>query len=489
MSTALPVLVDAASVGTWSHEVDVLVVGFGVAGGCAAVEAADAGARVLVLDRAGPGECTSALAGGHFYLGGGTAVQQATGHDDTAEDMYDYLVAVSADPDLEKIRLYSDGSVAHFDWLESLGFEFERSYFGGKAVIQPGTEGLMYTGNEKLWPYREKARPAPRGHKVPVAGESGGARLVVGLLEDRLGELGGELRYRTGVTALVADERGRVVGATWRRGDEAGAVRADSVVLAAGGFVNNPAMVAEHVPTIAAPTRPLGTAYDDGLGIRMGRSAGASVAHMDGAFLSSPFYPPPQMLHGIIVNALGVRVGPEDGYHARTASLVDDQPDGIAHLVLDARSTGHPASGLAPRIGEWESIREMEVALGVPEGSLDRTLADYNRHAALGEDPQFHKHADWVLPLDQGPWSAFDLSRGAATYLGFTLGGLRTTVDGAVLTAADQVVAGLYAVGACASNIAQDAAGYSSGTCLGEGSFFGRRAGRHASRHAAASSA
>lgn len=480
MTTDLPALVDAATVGTWSDEVDVLVVGFGVAGGCAAVEAADAGAKVLVLDRAGTGGCTSALAGGHFYLGGGTPVQQVTGHDDSAEEMYQYLVAVSADPDLDKIRLYSDGSVAHFNWLEGLGFEFERSYFPGKAVIQPGTEGLMYTGNEKLWPYRDRARPAPRGHKVPVTGESGGARLVVGLLEDRLGKLGGELRYETGVTALVSDERGRIVGATWRNGDQTGAARASSVVLAAGGFVNNHAMVAEHVPTIAAPTRPLGTAYDDGLGIRMGRSAGGAVTHMDGAFLSSPFYPPPQMLNGIIVDARGRRIGPEDGYHARTASLVNDQPDGVAYLVLDASSMAHPASGLALLVGEWESVRGMEAALGVPEGSLERTLADYNQHAAAGEDPEFHKHPDWVVPLDDAPWSAFDLSRGKATYLGFTLGGLRTSVDGEVLTADDQLVAGLYAVGACASAIAQDAAGYSSGTCLGEGSFFGRRAGRHA---------
>ena len=69
------------------------------------------------------------------------------------------------------------GSVEHFGWLESLGFEFERSYFPGKAVIQPGTEGLMFTGNEKVWPFRDQAKPAPRGHKVPVPGDTGGAKL------------------------------------------------------------------------------------------------------------------------------------------------------------------------------------------------------------------------------------------------------------------------------------------------------------------------
>jgi 3-oxo-5alpha-steroid 4-dehydrogenase len=65
-------------------------------------------------------------------------------------------------------------------------------------------------------------------------------------------------------------------------------------------------------------------------------------------------------------------------------------------------------------------------------------------------------------------------------YSGFTMGGQAVTVDGQVQRGDHSVVAGLYAVGACASNIAQDGKGYASGTQLGEGSFFGRRAGAHA---------
>ncbi|HPG28968.1 MAG TPA: FAD-binding protein, partial [Myxococcota bacterium] len=57
--------------------------------------------------------------------------------------------------------------------------------------------------------------------------------------------------------------------------------------------------------------------------------------------------------------------------------------------------------------------------------------------------------------------------------------GLDVTIDGQVRTADGGVVPGLYAIGACASNIAQDGTGYSSGTCIGESTFFGRRAGRH----------
>src|SRR5215475_716503 len=254
-------------------EVDVVVVGFGIAGGCAAVEAAAAGATVLVLERAAVAGGTSAMAGGHFYLGGGTVVQRATGHPDTPDEMYAYLMAVTPDPEPDKIRAYADGSAAHCEWLESLGFEFERSYYPEKAVIQPQTQGLMYTGNEMVWPFRDLAVPAPRGHKVPVPGDTQGAKLVIDLLVRRAAELGVQVRYDTGATELVTEE-GRVCGVRWRSLDAAGEVGSRSVILAAGGFVMNAGMVAEHVPQLAAKPFVLGTSYDNGLGIRLGQSAG-----------------------------------------------------------------------------------------------------------------------------------------------------------------------------------------------------------------------
>ena len=149
-TTDIPTTLSTDDVTSWSDDVDVVVLGFGIGGGCAAVSAAAAGARVLVLERAAAAGGTTAMAGGHFYLGGGTAVQEATGHPDSAEEMYKYLVAVSREPDHEKIRAYSDGSVEHFNWLEDLGFQFERSFYPGKVVVPPGTEGLSYTGNEKV---------------------------------------------------------------------------------------------------------------------------------------------------------------------------------------------------------------------------------------------------------------------------------------------------------------------------------------------------
>ena len=64
----------------WHDEADVIIVGYGGAGVCAAIESADAGADTLVLERAGGGGGTTAMAAGHIYLGGGTRVQQACGY-------------------------------------------------------------------------------------------------------------------------------------------------------------------------------------------------------------------------------------------------------------------------------------------------------------------------------------------------------------------------------------------------------------------------
>lgn len=482
--TAIPEVLDASVLTDGTERYDVVVVGFGIAGGCAALEAARAGARVLLLERAAVHGGTSSMSGGHFYLGGGTAVQQATGWPDSADEMYRYLVSVSKEPEHEKIRAYCEGSVEHFEWLEALGFEFERSYYPEKAVIQPGTEGLMFTGNEKVWPFKEQAVPAPRGHKVPVPGDTEGTRMVMDLLRARVEEAGVEVRYETGATNLVISSSGAVAGLRWRSFEETGLVAAPTVVLAAGGFVMNPDMVAAYTPALAEKPFTLGSTYDDGLGIRLGASAGAELKHMDEPFITAPFYPPSSLMTGFIVNKRGERFVAEDCYHSRTSQLVMEQEDRAAYLIVDSEHVEYPKFPLVPLIDGFETIAELESALELPAGSVAATLERYNKMAAAGEDLDFHKSPDWLAPQDAGPWAVFDLRLGHAMYAGFTLGGIRVSVDGEAMRADGSVVPGLYAAGACASNLAQDGKGYCSGTQLGEGSFFGRRAGRAAAARA-----
>ncbi len=492
MSTEIPPTTNAADIASWTEEVDVLVIGFGIAGGCAAVSAAAAGAKVLVLERAAAAGGTSAMAGGHFYLGGGTAVQEATGHSDSADEMYKYLVSQSREPEHDKIRAYCDGSVEHFNWLEDLGFEFERTYYPGKVVVPPGTEGLSYTGNEKVWPFIEQAKPAPRGHSVPVPGELGGASMVIDLLVKRAADLGVQFRYETGATGLITDGDA-VVGVNWKQFTETGAIKAKAVIIAAGGFAMNAEMVEEYTPALGQPRKTkhhglvapyiLGNPHDDGLGIRMGVSAGGVALNLDQLFITAAAYPPEILLTGVIVNKDGKRFVAEDSYHSRTSAFVLEQPDQAAYLIVDEAHMQMPEMPLIKFIDGYETVAEVEAALGIPEGNLAATLDRYNEYAAKGEDPDFHKQSDYIAAQDTGPFAAFDLSLGVAMYSGFTMGGLAVSIDGEVQRADGSVIPGLYAAGACASNVAQDGKGYASGTQLGEGSFFGRRAGTHAAEH------
>ena len=67
----------------------------------------------------------------------------------------------------------------------------------------------MFTGNEKVWPFKQQAVPAPRGHKVPVPGDTEGTKMVMDLLRARVEEAGVEVRYETGATNLVVVRRRR----------------------------------------------------------------------------------------------------------------------------------------------------------------------------------------------------------------------------------------------------------------------------------------
>jgi len=131
---------------------------------------------------------------------------------------------------------------------------------------------------------------------------------------------------------------------------------------------------------------------------------------------------------------------------------------------------------LPPPQPRWvgDDLAELEKAMEVPTGALAATVSLYNRHATEGHDPVHHKAAPWVRPL-RPPYGVYDV-RGQTS--GFTLGGLLTDVDGAVLDIDGEAIPGLYAAGRTTAGVG--AGGYASGVSLGDGSFFGRRAGRSA---------
>jgi 3-oxo-5alpha-steroid 4-dehydrogenase len=132
----------------WDVEADVVVVGFGAAGACAALEAAAAGCSVLILERFGGGGAT-ALSGGVVYAGGGTPQQRAAGVTDTPEAMLGYLRTEVGDavPDAT-LREFCDGSVAMLAWLEGHGVPFEGSLCPDKTSYPTNRHYLYYSGSE-----------------------------------------------------------------------------------------------------------------------------------------------------------------------------------------------------------------------------------------------------------------------------------------------------------------------------------------------------
>ncbi|MGW0020643.1 FAD-dependent oxidoreductase [Rhodococcus sp. NPDC003382] len=477
----------AEEISAWDFEADVVIAGNGIAGVCASIEAARAGADVLVLERTGGWGGAASLSGGILYLGGGTPLQKALGFEDTPENMKAFMAAaLGPGTDDAKLTEYCEGSVDHYNWLVENGVVFKESFWGEPGWEIPGDDGLMYSGGENAAPFNEIATPAPRGHVPQMSnkrtGEQGGGYMIMKPLTETAEKLGVKAEYDVRVQRLIVGDTGRVVGISAKRYGKDLHVRARrGVVLATGSFAYNKEMVEAYAPRLIG--RP-GAAVEehDGRGIRMAQALGADVAHMDATEVA--FFGDPQLLaRGILVNARGQRYVPEDTYPGRIGQLTLFENGNQSFLVIDEAAY---EEGCATQSStayfryppKWvaETVEELEAEMDLPAGTLQATVEVYNRHAANGEDPVLGKKSEWVKPIGT-PVAALDLRNFTA---GFTLGGLRTTVDSEVLHVSGEPIPGLFAAGRCTSGVC--AGGYASGTSLGDGSFFGRRAGISAAK-------
>jgi succinate dehydrogenase/fumarate reductase flavoprotein subunit len=467
----------------WHLETDVAIVGFGGAGACAAIEATDAGAEVCIFEVAAASGGSTALSSGEVYMGGsgGTRVQRACGYEDTTEDMFNFLMATQGElADEAKIRMYCENSRDHFDWLVKMGAKYKNSEYKERAIMALTDDCLLYTGNELSWPFRDKAKPCPRGHNLQVEGDNGGPMLM-GFLTKNVEERDIRIEYNARALTLIASNDNEVHGLVVRIDGEERNIRArKGVILCAGGYVMNEEMLKKYTPQVTVGNIQVGNPGDTGAGILMGQGVGGAIINMNEGFITLPFYPPASLTYGIVVNAQAQRFINEDIYHARLAYHVLRQVGNGAYLILNHDDYEHPKFLNAPIAGTGETIEEMAEEIGLNAEMLQHTVDFYNRYAAKGEDPLFHKNPAWLKPIES-PYAALELTPGCGVICAyFTLGGLDTLPTGEVLTMKKEPIPGLFAAGRTACGIPRSAAGYGSGMSVGDATYFGRVAGKQA---------
>ncbi len=526
----------------WDLEADVVVVGFGAAGACAALEAAASGADVIVIDRFNGGGAT-ALSGGVVYAGGGTPQQRQAGVSDSAGAMFAYLQTETRDAvSAQTLREFCDGSTEMIGWLSGHGVPFEGSLCPDKTSYPTNKHYLYYSGSELS--RADVAEPAPRGHRAVGRGTSG--KVLFERLAQAVAGSGATVLPQTRALRLITDDGGRVVGIeclsmrtaprwarlTHRRLHAAGrkpflyagklgrrlhapvaalerrharpmAIRARrGVVLAAGGFVANRAMLREHAPAFRGGLA-LGTVADDGSGIALGTQAGGATRFLDRVSCWRFITPPPAFLQGVLVDAAGRRICDESLYGAAIGEAMVTRHGRRAWLLVDAPLVARAWRELRGRTLWFQlvqavylltvarvsgaTIAAVAAKAGIDGNGLSTTAAAYNDAALTGTRDEFGKPAVLARPLGTPPYSLIDVSvrpRPAYPAPMLTLGGLAVAEDtGAVLRPDGTTISGLYAAGRNAVGICSGS--YVSGLSLADCVFSGRRAGRHAAAVAA----
>ena len=524
----------------WAMEADVVVVGFGGAGACAAIAAREAGADVIALDRFAGGGATR-YSGGLVYLGGGTPAQREAGIDDPVEEMVKYVALEVGDATSpEVIRRYCHGSNEMYAWLTAHGVKFDGSYYDGKAVMAPEGYYLQYSGNEKTPSYAKQAKPAARGHKVVGTGFSGYA--MFDALKASAEQIGVRLVPHSPVTRLVTDAAGAVIGVEARmldpesieqhqnlyakvdpmmpfnakpaaKASQASAKLEDEhsrpvlirarkgVVLSTGGFSHNHTMLSEHAPLIARnvhATMRMASLGCNGSGHRLGASAGGEMQGMDRTYVGRIMVPA-LYVKGAMVNSRGERFAPEDAYNSILGAAILAQPNAEARLIINAKDFWKVvreclfsgwvmfrffggAAMLNILFGgtkRAKSIAGLARKCGLDPAALERTIARYN--ADIGGEDAFGKAPENCAPIKDSAYYAIDFSVGNTLAFSqfFTIGGLRVDEDsGLVLRPGGGAIPGLYAAGRTAFGLCSNQ--YVSGLSLGDCVFSGRRAGHHA---------
>jgi 3-oxo-5alpha-steroid 4-dehydrogenase len=529
-----PLDVDGPDALAWKDEADLVIVGFGAAGASAAIEAKERGLEPLVIERFNGGGAT-AISGGVIYSGGGTRIQKEAGIEDDVEEMLRYLELETGDAvSPETLREFCATSVETFAWLEKHGLEFKPSLCPKKTSYPLDRYCLYFSGNEGFLPHREKARPAPRGHRVIGKGFAGPA--FFSPLQKAVHELGVPVHYQSRVTRLVRDRAGTILGVEYRKisgkwakkharfsrlagvmtvvsgklawkmrnkcvaidaahGETRYARARRGVLLSAGGFIHNRDMVEEYAPRYSKGMR-LGTIGDNGSGIRLGQSVGGAVGKMGNVSAWRFLNPPEAFARGILVNRKGERFINEMSYGATTGHAMVEHHGGEGFVVMDAKLKRKAYRDLLPGRASWfqsmpgfmnlffylkkgDTIEAAAKAARLDPEGVRRSVDAYNRIARGEEKDPFGKDAEYIDPIETPPFYVLDCS---ITSKGWplpcvTMGGLEVDEkSGQVKSDSGGTIEGLYAAGRTAVGICSN--GYISGLAIADCVYSGRRVAR-----------
>ena len=488
---------------------DVIVVGAGNAAMCAALSAAEQGARVLVLEKAtreDRGGNSTFTAGGFRFCHAGVDDLRTDILDDMTEGEYasignlpsfsedqfmDTLMRITeqqCDEDLGRILVTQSRDVMR--WMRTHKIRF---------IPMFGRQSFKIEGKHHFY----------GGVNIEAVGGGWG---LVDMLMAAAERIGITVLYETGLRELIQDQKGRVTGVRAFGPDGYVDFTAKSVVLACGGFESNPEMRVRYLGQGWELCRVRGTQHNTGDGINAAIRIGArphggwSSCHAVQWDISAPPYGDRVVLDnfqkhsypiGVVVNLDGKRFIDEGAdyrnhTYAKYGKEVMKQPQRTAIQIFDEKT--HSMVRDEYRIREVtkasaETIGELAAALDINVEGLEKTIAEFNAACQPGEyNPSILDgvctkglevpKSNWALPIDQGPFHGYVVTCGIT----FTFGGLKINTDAQVLDLTDKPIPGLYAAGELVGGIFFE--NYPGGTGLLNGSVFGRLAGKNAGQAA-----
>lgn len=447
---------------------DVVVLGAGCAGLSAALEAADKGAKVALLDKMFGPFGNTIYAGGHFNATN-TFVQKRDGLSDTLDEFYKDMMDVSigrGDPELT--RMYVEKSGECIQWLtDRVGIQWKKMH-------------------EEPWP------ATVRGHVVDGPKKPGGAQLTTQLLDAVKASKNITLFFNTKAIELLKTPALACTGvrAVTTKGEVIDFHAKGGVIIATGGFHNNKEMICKYMGGGVAWMPLRGAATLTGENIELTRPFFPQYVNMD-QYHSGPIHGPtkanPSLMvnYGIIVNKEAQRIIDEVNTYVYIAKkLPQITPDNWAYIIIDQKVVD--VSTVASRIArykkakapiyEGQTIAELAKAMNVPIDALEKTVADYNAAVKSGKSgsltpPNTLKNAP---VLDKGPFLAFPFQGGMTA----TFGGPKISKKAEVLNTENRPVPGLYAAGNAIGGLFYD--DYIVGSQLTAAVIWGRVAGEEA---------